>query len=454
MQGNVDKEERQGISLLELNNRVKAAVQAAFPETYWLRAEMSDVRTNVASGHCYLEFIEKDPATGQLLAKARGSIWAQTFRMLKPYFEMETGQLFASGLKVLVKVAVEFHELYGYSLTVWDIDPAYTLGDMLRKRMEIIRQLKSEGVFELNKELSFPLLPRQVAVISSPTAAGYGDFLNQLMHNKQGYPFYVKLFPAIMQGERTEASVIAALDRIDRHRDCFDVVVIIRGGGATSDLNSFDSYLLAANCAQFPLPIVTGIGHERDDTIVDLVAHTRMKTPTAVAEFLIRQMDQAADETTRLQQAFCLLVTDRLARQKNLLQQLGNRLPTWVLNRIERDRSLLQRLGGQLPAMTSSLLKQQQSVIDTLRLRLVGGVDNRLAEWYRFVQLTEQFVKMASPDYVLKRGYSLTLRNGRIVKHVSDVAAGDLLTTRMADGEFSSTVTQTHAGTTFGDTFD
>ena len=190
--------------------------------------------------------------------------------MLKPYFELETGQVFASGLKVLVNVSVEFHELYGYNLTVWDIDPAYTLGDMLRKRMEIIRQLKSEGVFELNKELPFPILPRRVAVISSPTAAGYGDFLNQLMHNKAGYPFYVKLFPAIMQGERTEESVIAALDRIDRYRDCFDVVVIIRGGGATSDLNSFDSYLLAANCAQFPLPIVTGIGHERDDTIVDL----------------------------------------------------------------------------------------------------------------------------------------------------------------------------------------
>ena len=251
-----------------------------------------------------------------------------------------------------------------------------------------------------------------------------------------------------MQGERTEESVIAALDRIDRYRDCFDVVVIIRGGGATSDLNSFDSYLLAANCAQFPLPIVTGIGHERDDTIVDLVAHTRMKTPTAVAEFLIRQMDQVANEVAQLQQTFCLRVTDRLTQQKNRLQQLGNRLPTLVVNRIERDRSLLQRLGGQLPVMTTSLLKQQQSVIDTLRLRLTGSVDNRLAEGHRFVQLTEQFVKMASPDYVLKRGYSLTLRNGRIVKHASEVAVGDMLTTRMADGELHSTVTHKQVETT------
>ena len=244
-------EERRELSLLELNNLVRGAVSEAFPGTCWVRAEMSDVRTNASSGHCYLEFIEKNPITGQLVARARGSIWAKTFRMLKPYFEMETGQMFASGLKVLVKVSVEFHELYGYSLTVLDIDPAYTLGDMLRKRMEIIRQLKEEGVFTLNKELPFPVLPKRIAVITSPTAAGYEDFLNQLANNKAGYPFYPKLFPALMQGERTEESVIAALDRIYHHIDCFDVVVIIRGGGSTSDLNSFDSYLLAANCAQF-----------------------------------------------------------------------------------------------------------------------------------------------------------------------------------------------------------
>ena len=313
-------EERRELSLLELNNLVRGVVSEAFPGTCWVRAEMSDVRTNASSGHCYLEFIEKNPITGQLVARARGSIWAKTFRMLKPYFEMETGQLFASGLKVLVKVSVEFHELYGYSLTVLDIDPAYTLGDMLRKRMEIIRQLKEEGVFTLNKELPFPVLPKRIAVITSPTAAGYEDFLNQLANNKAGYPFYPKLFPALMQGERTEESVIAALDRIYHHIDCFDVVVIIRGGGSTSDLNSFDSYLLAANCAQFPLPVITGIGHERDDTILDMVAHTRMKTPTAVAEFLIGRMDAAAEELEDLQQEVSELASTILLKQKNFLQ--------------------------------------------------------------------------------------------------------------------------------------
>lgn len=433
-------EERRELSLLELNNLVRGAVSEAFPGTCWVRAEMSDVRTNASSGHCYLEFIEKNPITGQLVARARGSIWAKTFRMLKPYFEMETGQMFASGLKVLVKVSVEFHELYGYSLTVLDIDPAYTLGDMLRKRMEIIRQLKEEGVFTLNKELPFPVLPKRIAVITSPTAAGYEDFLNQLANNKAGYPFYPKLFPALMQGERTEESVIAALDRIYHHIDCFDVVVIIRGGGSTSDLNSFDSYLLAANCAQFPLPVITGIGHERDDTILDMVAHTRMKTPTAVAEFLIGRMDAAAEELEDLQQEVSELASTILLKQKNFLQLLGARLPVIVTNRIERNRSFLQMAGNKLPASASAMLLRRRSTLESLQIQLQNRAALRLAEGTRFIQLTEQFIKMASPDYVLKRGYSLSLKDGKIIKHATDLNPGDELVTRFADGDVKSIV--------------
>ena len=427
------------LSLYELNALVRRSLEQCLPDEYWVQAELSDVRTN-STGHCYLEFIEKNPITGQLVARARGSIWAKTFRMLKPYFEMETGQMFASGLKVLVKVSVEFHELYGYSLTVLDIDPAYTLGDMLRKRMEIIRQLKEEGVFTLNKELPFPVLPKRIAVITSPTAAGYEDFLNQLANNKAGYPFYPKLFPALMQGERTEESVIAALDRIYHHIDCFDVVVIIRGGGSTSDLNSFDSYLLAANCAQFPLPVITGIGHERDDTILDMVAHTRMKTPTAVAEFLIGRMDAAAEELEDLQQEVSELVSTILLKQKNFLQLLGARLPVIVTNRIERNRSFLQMAGNKLPASASAMLLRRRSTLESLQMQLQNRAALRLAEGTRFIQLTEQFIKMASPDYVLKRGYSLSLKDGKIIKHATDLNPGDELVTRFADGDVKSIV--------------
>lgn len=432
--------EKEALSLLELNTRIRGALSRAFPETCWVRAEMSDVRVNTSSGHCYLEFVEKNVQTGQLVAKVRGSIWAKTFRMLKPYFEMETGQMFASGLKVLVKVSVEFHELYGLSLTVLDIDPAYTLGDMVRKRMEIIRQLQEEGVFTLNKELPFPLLPRRIAIITSPTAAGYEDFMNQLTRNKGGYPFYTKLFPALMQGERTEASVIAALDRIYQHQDLFDVVVIIRGGGATSDLNSFDSYLLAANCAQFPLPIITGIGHERDDTVVDLVAHTRMKTPTAVAEFLISRMDSVGEELESLRQDVSLLAMDILSRQKNYLQLVATRFPSIVTSRIERNRSGLQTIASRLPAMASGLLSRRQSVLENTELRLRNGITSKLSEDVRFIQLTEQFIKMASPDYILKRGYSLALKDGKIIKHASDLRAGEELTNRFIDGEIKSII--------------
>ena len=284
------------LSLTELNRNIKQALRDALPETYWVRAETSEVRVNSYSGHCYLEFVEKDERTGQVAARARGTIWAQQYAVIRPYFEEETGRPFTSGLKVLVRVAVDFHELYGLSLTVHDIDPSFTVGDLVRRRKEIIRQLQADGVFDLNRALSLPARPQRIAVISSATAAGYEDFTDQLLGNEYGFPFYVRLYPALMQGERTEASIIAALDRIYAVREAFDVVVIIRGGGSTADLSSFDSYALAANCAQFPLPIITGIGHERDDTVVDLVAHTRLKTPTAVAAFLIDCMaTQLAD---------------------------------------------------------------------------------------------------------------------------------------------------------------
>lgn len=432
---NEEENTPQSCSLYELTTQVRRTLEDSFADAYWVRAETSDVRVNAASGHCYLEFVEKSPETNQLIAKARGSIWARTFRLLKPYFELETGQVFTSGLKVLVKVTVEFHELYGFSLNVLDIDPSYTLGDMMRRRQEIIRRLQDEGVFDLNRELVLPELTRRLAVITSPTAAGYEDFTNQLLNNPQGYPFYIKLFPALMQGEKTEESVIAALDRIYEHRDLFDAVIIIRGGGATSDLNSFDSYLLAANCAQFPLPILTGIGHERDDTIVDLVAHTRLKTPTAVAAFLLERMDRVAGELSLLQQQLVQDAERILLAQRNFLQLLSTRFPERVLNRIERSRSELHRLAAALPSAVSTLLARQDKGLVQMKGRIRSAVENRCSREKQQLQLAEQFIRMASPDYVLKRGYSLALKDGRIVKSPAGLALGDSLTVRWADGE-------------------
>lgn len=432
--------ERREYSLLEINGLVKNAIYNAFPDTCWLRAETSDVRVNMSSGHCYLEFIEKNPVTGQTVAKARASIWAKTFRMLKPYFENETGQLFNSGIKVLVKVSIDFHELYGYSLTVLDIDPAYTLGDMIRRRMEIIRQLQEEGVFTLNKELAFPLLPQRIAIITSPTAAGYEDFLNQLAHNRQGYVFYPHLFPAVMQGDKTEESIIAALDRIYRHIDKFDVVVIIRGGGSTSDLNSFDSYPLACNCAQFPLPIITGIGHERDDTVIDLVAHTRAKTPTAVAEFLISSITETENELLLLQQQCIGFTQECIQEKKTFLHLLGLRLPALTTRLLERHQVTLQLVGRQLPGLVKGDIQNKENELNNIKFQLNNKLHTLWNKKKNEIDLAEQFIRMVSPEYILKRGYTLTVKNGKIIKHVTDVYTNDEIITRFADGEIKSRI--------------
>lgn len=434
--------EQQTLTLRELNFRVKSAIQGGLPGMYWLRAETSDVRVNHSSGHCYLEFVEKNTQTGQIIAKARASIWAKTFAMLKPYFEKETGQAFVSGLTVLVKVSVDFHELYGFSLTVYDIDPSYTLGDIARKRLEIVKRLKEDGIFELNKELSFPSLPRRIAIITSPTAAGYEDFINQLQNNDAGYTFYVKLFPALMQGERTEESVISALDRIYTLSEHFDVVTIIRGGGSTSDLSSFDSYLLAANCAQFPLPIITGIGHERDETVLDMVAHARMKTPTAVAEYLISKMDIEEERIDELYQRLISYTETKLTEQKTLVQLIASRLPVTTLGKLEKSKSEMQTLKGKFSTSTISLLASHQASLKDRSSNFQRLIKEKIQEGANYLNLTEQFVKMASPAYILKRGYSLTIKEGKILKSASSFSAGEKIVTRFADGEVTSLVTE------------
>lgn len=435
-----NNEQRTELSLLELNSLIRDTIRTNLSGSYWIRAEMADVRVNASSGHCYLEFIEKNEKTGQLLAKSRGTIWANNFRMIKPYFERITGQSFASGIKVLVKVTVDFHELYGFNITVQDIDPSYTLGDIARKRLEIINRLKKEGVFTLNKELPFPTLPLRIALITSPTAAGYEDFMNQLTNHEAGYGFIVKLFPAIMQGEKTESSVIHALEQVFEYADLFDVVAVIRGGGSTADLNWFDSYFLAASFAQFPLPIITGIGHERDDTILDMVAHTRMKTPTAVAEFLISSMDKQAELLAELEQRIVTLPTTLIEQQRKLLHVITAQLPGLLATRIERNRSFLGQVGAKLTNASSRMLNTHVLSVNSLNNRLHSSVTNVLADKKRSLDLMEQFITMSSPQTILAKGYTLTLMDGRIVKRSESLKNGDEITTLFMDGKKKSII--------------
>ncbi|MDM8152943.1 exodeoxyribonuclease VII large subunit [Bacteroides gallinaceum] len=426
------------LSLYELNALVRQSVRLCMPDAYWVQAELSDVRTNY-SGHCYLEFVQKDPKSNALLAKARGIVWSNVFRELKPYFERETGQAFVAGLKVLVKVTVDFHELYGYSLTVSDIDPTYTLGDMAKRRREILQRLEEEGVLTLNKELDLPELAQRIAVISSPTAAGYGDFCDQLERNAFGFVFYTKLFPAVMQGEQVEASIIRALNRINAEAGRWDVVVIIRGGGATSDLSGFDTYELATNCAQFPIPIITGIGHERDDTVIDMVAHTRVKTPTAAAEFLINHLRETADRLEQYASFFYQEVPGWLGEQKERLERFVARIPARVQMRLQNEGFRQERLVKRI-----HLAWQTRVMRETYRLQLDGrlnvALQSRLQRESGRLQLLEQQVKAASPELLLQKGYSITLKNGKAVTDASALHPGDEVVTRVAKGEFKSKV--------------
>lgn len=409
--------EQAAISLYELNNLVRGVIANTFSQSFWIRAEMSDVRV-AQNGHCYLEFIEKDSKNRNIIAKARGSIWANVFRLLKAYFESETGQAFSSGLKVLVQVSVEFHELYGYSLNVHNIDPTYTLGDQARNRALILKQLEEEGVLTLNKELELPTITNRIAVISSPTAAGYEDFCNQLENNPDGFVFYTHLFPAIMQGERTEESIISALDRVYEHADKFDAVIIIRGGGATSELSSFDSYLLAANCAQFPLPVITGIGHERDDTVLDIVAHTRAKTPTAVAEFLIKRIQSAAINMYELQEAI-ITSTNR---------------------KITEESVSLNTFATHFSYLTKDYTKDQLNKISVFTERLKSLTKKVIVDEKHRLTNQEQFLKLISPENILKKGYTLTIRDNKIVKNSAELKEGDTITNRFFDGDVISIV--------------
>ena len=407
----------EAISLYELNHYIRQSLREALPDAYWVQAELSEVREGY-NGHCYIELVQKAEKGNTLLAKARGAIWANIYKMLKPYFENETGQSFVAGIKVLLQVTVDFHEQYGLSLTVQDIDPTYTLGDMARRRREILMQLESEGVLELNKELPMPLLPQRVAVISAAGSAGYGDFCDQLLANPCGFVFYPRLFPAVMQGEKVEESVIAALDKIASERDLWDVVVIIRGGGATSDLSGFDTYPLAANCAQFPLPIITGIGHERDDTVLDMVAHTRVKTPTAAAEYLIASLAEVAVTLEGITHALTIGMTEYIHREEERLGCLVNRLP-----------SLFTLVGTR-----------QQHRIEQLDVRLRNAMLKSLVEQTHKLELLEKIIEGASPTRILERGYTITRCDGKVVRNGASLTQGMVLTTEFADGEVHSEV--------------
>ncbi|QYR10187.1 exodeoxyribonuclease VII large subunit [Prevotella sp. Rep29] len=428
------------LSLFELNSLVREAIEEYVTDEYWVEAELASAHES--GGHCYMELIQKEDGSNTPIARASARCWRSTWALLKPHFERETGQTLRGGLKVLLQVYPQFHENFGFSWIVTDIDPTYTLGDMARRRQEIIRRLKEEGVFDLNKELELPLFAQRIAVISSDSAAGYGDFCKQLSENKQGFKFAVELFSAVMQGEQVEQTVIAALNEINERREDFDCVVIIRGGGSTSDLSGFDTLALAENVANFPLPVITGIGHDRDESVLDMVSHTRVKTPTAAAAFLIEHLQDVYSLIVEAEDDVIRCVTDRLQKERLRIDRLIELLPKQLAAFLTAQHARLGRLVELLPRQTAACLTSQRGNLDLLAATMRGVLERRMLQENHRMELLEHRVDAVNPEKLLQRGYSITRSNGRVVRSPEQLKAGDEIETTMEKGTIKSVVTK------------
>ena len=413
------------------------------PDEYWVEAELSECRES--KGHCYMELIQKDERSATPIAKASAKCWVSKWMLIRPYFERTTGQRLHAGMKVLLKVYPQFHEAYGFSWIITDIDPTYTLGDMARKREEIIRQLKEEGVFDLQKELQLPLFCQNIAVISSETAAGYGDFCNQLTDNPYGFLFHTQLFPAIMQGDGVEQSVINALEEIfdvqSSQSDMFDCVVIIRGGGATSDMSGFDTLALAENVANFPIPIITGIGHERDESILDMVSYLRVKTPTAAAAFLIEHLKEVRDSIEDLQNRMIHCAQQKLSALNSNLSAIADVIPRLFSIVKTRQEARLDSLFSSLLSSIQQTILAQKSNLATFEQRIpMLIVDRRLTAEYHRLEMLEEKIKSLDPALLLRRGYSITLFKGKAVRDPLALKKGDEIETRIEKGIIKSII--------------
>ncbi len=427
------------LSLYELNSLVRDVLAVSLPESYWVEAELSEAREGYG-GHCYLELIQKDGLSNTPVAKAHAVCWRTRWMTVKPKFERVTGQRIHAGMKVLLRVHAQFHENYGFSWIVDDIDPNYTMGDMARKRMEIVNTLKAEGVFDLQKELSLPMFCQRIAVISSATAAGYGDFCNQLDDNPCGLQFHTRLFPAVMQGEGVEQSVIAALNAINGEWEQWDCVAIIRGGGATSDMSGFDTLALAENVANFPLPIITGIGHDRDESVLDMISFRRVKTPTAAAAFLVDHLSETYARVVNAQETVVNCVKRRLQVERMRLDKLSTNIPTLFSLVKTRQGAYLDRLMSRLVSRMQWRVQQADRRLDSLSRNIPSAMERRMTKESHRLQLLSQRIKAQDPELLLKRGYSITLKDGKSVRSAEQLKPGDIIETRLAEGIVRSEV--------------
>lgn len=425
-------------SLFELNSLVRQSIELNMKGDFWVEAELSEAREN--NGHCYMALVQKDENGNTPVARASAKCWRSSWLPLRHKFENVTGTRICPGIKVLLKVYPQFHEAFGFSWIVEDIDPTYTLGDMARRRQEIIRILQEEGVLDLNRQIPLPMFTQRIAIVSSETAAGYGDFCNQLERNQYGYRFHFTLFPAVMQGEGVEKSVIGALDEIYEREHDYDCVVIIRGGGATSDLSGFDSLVLAENIANFPLPVIAGIGHERDETVVDIVAHVSVKTPTAAAAFLIDNLRNVDMQLMEIKQSIYSNARMTMQAEEQRMARLAQIIPTLFSLVNSKQTAYLGNLSHRLHSASQRLVdgKIKEAVI--VEGRMSTAAQRMVSDEKHRIEMLLQRVNALDPQQILDRGYSITLHNGKALMNSEALAEGDELETRLAKGKVVSIV--------------
>ena len=429
---------KETLTLYELNQMVRDALAITMPDEYWVEAEISEMRE--VRGHCYMELVQKDVAGNTPVAKASAKCWKNKWAFLRPHFERNASQILRAGLKVRLLVYADFHEAYGFSWIVADIDPTYTLGDMARKRLEIVQTLKQQGVFDLQKDFRLPLFAQRVAVISSEQAAGYGDFCRHLHENEWHLHFSVQLFAATMQGEGVERSVIAALDAINERINSFDVVVIIRGGGATSDLSGFDSLPLAENVANFPLPIITGIGHDRDESVLDMVSFRRVKTPTAAAAFLVEHLAETYQRILDAQEEMVHLVQRRMELERIQLARLTEKVPMLFSLVRTRQEKRLENMALRMQNTITTTLQRQDLRLQRLALSLPTHAERLLTKAAHRLELLQQAIKSHDPILLLSKGYSITTCGGKVVRNANDLQKGDVIVTQLQKGKVKSVV--------------
>ncbi|MDE7412829.1 MAG: exodeoxyribonuclease VII large subunit [Muribaculaceae bacterium] len=404
----------------------------------WVTADLSDVR--VSGGHCYMELVEKDEISGQLLAKIRATVWSSRFRLLQGKFLNITSSDIRSGMKVMVRGTISHHNLYGISFNITDIDPSYTLGDIERQRREILQRLAADGVLELNRSLPFPAVPQKIAVISAAGAAGYGDFMDHLLNSPEGFKFYTLLVPTVMQGERTALSVMNALDFVESTLDVWDCVVIIRGGGATTDMHGFDNYDLAKRVAEFPLPVVVGIGHDRDRNVLDEIACRRCKTPTAVADFLVECCRESWNDTLELTGRISSYVSEYLHGERLRLSNIENLLPARVKYLVGKAERNLIAYASEIELLCNRRISCSSNLIEIKRLKLESVLKAAIQTPAMKLRRIEDMLRVLSPKNTLKRGYSITRVNGNAVYDSRILKKGDRITTVLNNGEIQSIV--------------